>query len=63
MEGDAVRHVTIDDLGERRMAVVRCEVEAKGLDTRSVHCVPLHVVSLQLGVGSRLGLLGDIADR
>lgn len=44
------------------MTVVRGEVEAEGLDTRSIHCVPLHVISLQLGVGGRLGLLGDIAD-
>ena len=44
------------------MAAVRCEVEAEGLHTRSVHREPLHVISLQLGVGSRLGLLGDIAD-
>lgn len=53
----------MDDLGKCKMSAVRHEVEALRLNTRGVHGDPFHVVSLQLGVGCRLRLLGDGADR
>lgn len=58
----SIRHVTIDDLGERDVAVVAHEVEARCLDRRRIHGFPRKVLALQLGEGRLLGLEGDRLD-
>jgi len=54
-----LRHVTIDDLDKCQLTVVRHDVEGLRLDASRIHGLPFQVVSGELGIRRRLGLLGD----
>jgi hypothetical protein len=56
------RNVAVDDLNHADVAAVGDEVPGLSLDTGRVDCVPLHVISGQLGVGLCLCLLADGLD-
>lgn len=62
-KGGCVRHVTINDLSKCCISIVPQNIKAEGLDAGRVHRMPLHVVSLEFGVGSFLRLLSNRADR
>lgn len=59
---ESLRNVRVDDLGKGELAAVRHEVEALRLDASRLHGLPFQVILGGLGIGSRLGLLGDRLD-
>lgn len=59
---EALRDIAVDDLGKSCIAVLRDQIETLGLDARRVHCMPFHILSLQLGMWGLLGLFGDGSD-
>lgn len=54
-----VRHVTIDDLSKRYVAIVRHEVEDLALDAGRSHDIPFLIVPRQFGIRSGFGIFGD----
>lgn len=58
----ALRDIAVNNLGKSRIAIIRDQVEALGFDARCIHCVPFHVLSLQLGMWGLLSLFGDGSD-